>query len=118
MSEDINYTFEIILEQILVCEKRFSRISKPSDFTETVDGDIILDAIAIRLQAISEKLKRILKHDSFYKEKYPQVEWDKIIRFRDYISHHYELLDFEIIYEICKLDLPILKEVVKKELLK
>jgi len=47
---------------------------------------------------------------------YPDMEWNKIIRFRDFISHHYEMLDFEIVYEICKDYLPALELVIKAEL--
>lgn len=34
---------------------------------------------------------------------------DKIC-FRDFISHHYEKLDTDIIFEICQNDIPILKQ--------
>ena len=41
---------------------------------------------------------------------------DKIIRFRDFISHHYEMLDYEIVYEIGKIYLPQLESAIKSEL--
>ena len=46
------------------------------------------------------------------------MEWNKIIRFRDFISHHYEMLDYEIIYQICNEYLPQLELVLKQELAK
>ena len=116
MSDSHKYTLEVILEHIITCEKRFSEIHSPNDFNATDYGITLLDAIVIRLQAIGENFKRLLKHDNLLFEKYPEIEWDKIIRFRDFISHHYEKLDYEIIYEICQNDLPIIKEIVLSEL--
>jgi uncharacterized protein with HEPN domain len=32
---------------------------------------------------------------------YTEIEWDKIMRLRDIISHHYENMDHEIIFDVC-----------------
>jgi uncharacterized protein with HEPN domain len=32
-----------------------------------------------------------------------------IIRFRDFISHHYDKADHEVLFDLCKNDLPDLK---------
>ncbi|MGK2864604.1 MAG: HepT-like ribonuclease domain-containing protein [Chitinophagaceae bacterium] len=39
---------------------------------------------------------------------------EKIIKFRDFISHHYEKLDRDIIFEICRDDIPELTLSVNK----
>ena len=36
------------------------------------------------------------------------------MKLRDIISHHYERMDHEIIFDICKNHIPILKETVQK----
>lgn len=116
MSETEKYTFDIILEHINVCENRFSKIPTAIDFINSEYGNVILDAIVTRLQAIGENVKRLLKHNSNLEKKYPSIEWGKIIKFRDFISHHYEKLDYEVVFDICETDLPKLKEVVLSEL--
>lgn len=116
MSEREKYAYELILEHLKVCEKRFSEINSPTDFVSSDYGNTLLDAIAVRLQAVGENLKRLLKHSSLLKEKYPDLEWDNIIQFRDFISHHYEKLDYEIIFDICENDLPQLINTIQKEL--
>lgn len=116
MSENEKYTLDIILDHLNVCEKRFSEIKTPNDFVQTEYGNILLDAIVARLQAVGENLKRLLKQNTVLKQKYPSIEWDKIIMFRDFISHHYEKLDYEVIFDICEIDVPQLKEVIIKEL--
>jgi uncharacterized protein with HEPN domain len=67
MSETEKYTFEIILEHLEVCEKRFSEIKFPKDFVSSEYGNTLLDAIVTRLQAIGENLKRLLKTTLIYK---------------------------------------------------
>lgn len=116
MSETIKYTLEIILDHINVCEKRFSEIKESSDFINTEYGNTLLDAIVARLQAVGENIKRINKNYPHLESKYPEIEWQKIILFRDFISHHYEKLDYELIFDICKADLPKLKTVIEKEI--
>ena len=116
MSETYKYSLEIILDHILVCEKRFEEIQQPNDFIATEQGNILLDAIVTRLQAIGENVKRITKGKTDLVIKYPEVEWSKIIKFRDFISHHYEMLDYEVIFDICKIDLHILKVALQIEI--
>jgi uncharacterized protein with HEPN domain len=116
MSDTEKYTLEIILEHLTVCEKRFSEIKEPQDFVNTDYGNTLLDAIVARLQAVGENLKRLLKHNNALQQKYPAIEWDKIIKFRDFISHHYEKLDYEVIFDICKVDLPPLIDKITEEL--
>ena len=86
-NNDYKYTLEIIIEHIEKCEKRFLEISTAEDFVATEYGIILLDSIVVRLQSIGENVKNIFKKSSVLNDKYPHIEWNKIIRFRDFISH-------------------------------
>lgn len=116
MSEESKYTFELIQEHIKVCEQRFNGINTASDFTATPRGKLMLDAICMRLMALSELVKRHIRHNPEFPFKYPEIDWVRIIRFRDFISHHYEELDFEVIFGICKFEFDRLKVVREKEI--
>lgn len=116
MSEAYKYSLDIILEHILVCEKRFKEIKVPTDFIETEHGKLLLDAIVTRLQAIGETIKKLLKLNSNLPVSHPNVEWNKIVKFRDFISHHYEMLDYEVIFDICDNDLNLLHEAISTEI--
>ena len=119
MSDELYvYKLEIILDHIHVVQKRFINISTPSDFVATEEGRILLDAIVTRLQAIGENCKSIITKKSLNTTNYPEIQWDKIIRFRDFISHHYEMLDYEIVFEICKNYIPVLEITFQNELQK
>jgi uncharacterized protein with HEPN domain len=119
MYDDVyKYSLETILDHINICNKRFSEIYTPTDFNSTDYGKTLLDAIVTRLQAIGENLKNTSRKNNLLQTNYPEMEWNKIIRFRDFISHHYEMLDYEIVYEICEDYLPKLELVIKEELAK
>ena len=104
--QDINDSIELI-------EIRFSRITTADDFLVSADGVLILDSICMRLQIIGELLKKIHKIDPLIWEGYPQIEWSNIMKLRDIISHHYDHVDHEIIYDICKNKVPALKKAVQ-----
>ncbi|TGL00855.1 HepT-like ribonuclease domain-containing protein [Leptospira levettii] len=109
MSEEIKERFEFILDSIVIIENRFLKIKFPDDLINSEDGITILDSIAMRLQAIGDNVKSVVKLDSQFLNKYSNTEWEKIMKMRDVISHHYEGLDHEIIFNICKDKLPKLK---------
>ena len=120
MHDDIiRENLQIILEAIVLIETRFSAIQTADDLVSSADGVLILDAIAMRLQVVGELLKKISKIDKSLLENYPEIEWDKIMRLRDIVSHHYEKVDHEIIFDICKNHIPRLKstmhEILKKD---
>ena len=117
MSDELYaYKLEIIVEHLQVVQNRFSKIENPADFVASENGSILLDSIVARLQAIGENCKSIIGKNWLIASDYPEIPWDKIIRFRDFLSHHYEMLDYEIVFEICKNYLPTLEVVIKKEL--
>ena len=115
MSKDeIIDILDLIIESIHLVQERFSRIRVPDDFVLAREGVTLLDAISMRLQVIGESVKRIEKTDLSLLQRYADIEWDKIARFRDLVSHHYEHVDHEIVYDICETHIPKLREVIQK----
>lgn len=88
---------ERILESIYLIQVRTELVNKPSDLITNPDN-MLLDSIAMRLQVIGEHVKKINSLDPLLFSENLQIDSDPIIRFRDFISHHYEKTDFEIIY--------------------
>ena len=85
-NEVYQFSLESIQEHIGICNKRFQSIATSNDFIATENGTILLDAIVTRLQAIGEIVKNISKKNNHLQENHPEIEWHKIIRFRDFIS--------------------------------
>lgn len=88
---------------------RFNKIKTSADFIIDNDGLEVLDSISMRLQFIGESLKKVEKLNKKILEKYPETDWNKIINLRDFISHHYDMLNHEIIFDICCNHIPALK---------
>ena len=112
--DEIFDILDLMLESTSLVESRFIKIERTEDFISTSDGVTLLDAIAMRLQVIGESVKRIQKKDPLFFNSYADVEWNKIARLRDLVSHHYEHVDYEIVYDICNSHIPRLKDVIQK----
>ncbi|MBL7751601.1 MAG: DUF86 domain-containing protein [Chitinophagaceae bacterium] len=97
---------EMIVEHVNVINERMVSIGVAQDFVSSPDGQILYDSILTRLQSIGENMKKIEKLAPGFIEEQLKLDGTKIIRFRDILSHHYELMDQDIIYNICKTNIP------------
>lgn len=92
-------------------ERRFRGIRTAEDFLLDEDGIDRLDGIAMMLIAIGEQVKRL---DTAAKidlaARYPDVDWRGVKGIRDFLSHHYFVVDAEVIFDICHSKLTGLKE--------
>ena len=86
--DEIIDILDLMIESIHLVQERFSKLQVPDDFVLTPEGVTLLDAISMRLQVIGESVKRIEKTDLSLLQRYAEIEWDKIARFRDLVSHH------------------------------
>jgi uncharacterized protein with HEPN domain len=101
---------------VRLVQNRFGQIEAPDDFCMSAEGATLLDAIAMRLQVIGESVKQIHKMNPVFLDAYSEIQWDKIARFRDLVSHHYENVDYEIVYDICNNHIPQLDFVLERML--
>jgi uncharacterized protein with HEPN domain len=49
-------------------------------------------------------------------KKYPEFEWKEAMGMRDIISHQYFDLNSDIVFQVCKEEIPVLKRLIKKML--
>jgi len=113
--KSIKELIAFIEQSINLIEERFIYINQIDDFTDTKEGLEKLDSISMRLQAIGEAIKNILKREESFLLQFANKEyWSQIVRFRDVISHHYIDIDSEIVYDICSDDLIELKNYIIK----
>jgi len=110
MHEFIIDKCELIAESINAVEKYFQTINIPNDFRKDQNGILYLDAIMMRLQVIGENIKKIIKLREDFFNTAVQYDVSNIVRFRDFISHHYEKTDSDIVFDICRNDIPLLRK--------
>ncbi|ADG94720.1 protein of unknown function DUF86 [Arcobacter nitrofigilis DSM 7299] len=95
-----------ILESISLINRRFKNIKSSDDFLNSDDGLDKLDAISMRIQAIGETLKNLNKREEKLLLKVADKGyWSRIIKTRDFISHHYVDIDAETVFDICSNEL-------------
>ena len=112
MSDDLVLAkLEDVLGNTEKITEYFSSIGKPVDFLEK-EGIKTFDAISMRLQVIGELLKTVQKTGIL--EKYSEIEWSEIIKLRELISHHYDKLEYDIIFHICKDSIPELRKTLAR----
>lgn len=117
MLDEIQERCKQIVESLQAVQTYFSVIRSAEQFIKSAEGQIRLDAIIMRLQVAGENIKRIVEvNPAFFKIEVPPDVTD-IIRFRDFISHHYEKADHEIMYDICVSRVPELAVIFEKYLI-
>ena len=101
-----------IAENILDME-RFSRdLAKEQLKTNKLRQN----AIVRSLEVIGEAAAHV---PPSFREKYPEIKWKKIVGFRNIIIHSYFKVDIDIVWDVIRIDIPLLKtqiEKIKKDL--
>jgi len=67
------------------------------------------DAVLRNLQTMSESTQRL---SEALKAMHPEVEWQRIVAFRNVLVHDYLGIDLERIWEIIQRDLPEFKRAI------
>ena len=101
----------LYLEDILEAVDRIGRYSKGMTFQRLKKDTLVLDGIVRNLEIVGEAAKNIPKQ---IKEKYPEIEWKKMAGLRDVLAHEYFGIDSEVVWDIVKNKLPILKNQMKR----
>ena len=97
--------------------RRSSLIKSPEEFTDNEDNLDKLDAIAMMLIAIGESFKKIdYETDGQWLIKYQEIDWHGVIGLRNVLAHNYFDVDTEIIYKICRFEVPKLLKTVQRML--
>ena len=61
------------------------------------------DAIERKFEIIGEAVKNLSQG---FREKYPNVDWSYMAKFRDLLSHHYFGIDLDVVWSIAQEDVP------------
>ena len=78
---------------------------------EIIDDKILVRAIERSITIIGEACKHL---DFSFRNKYPQVEWKKMAGMRDVLIHDYFGIDYDLLYEVAVVHIPVLYSEILK----
>ena len=100
-----------ILTAIGRIERRAAGISQAADFVSSDAGYDMLDSIAMMLIAIGECCTNLDKMTAgALLARYPDMDWKGVKGMRDIISHHYFDINPEIVFSVCRRQIPALRK--------
>ena len=112
--EDRNHI--LYLEDMLTSMDRIKEYLGVMEFKKFKMTYMVVDAIIRNFEIIGEASKNV---PTEIKVKYPEIPWKKMYGLRNLIAHEYFGIDYEMIWEIAKKNLPQnaidLRKMIEKE---
>ncbi len=99
----IEREYILYLEDMRQSMERIEEYLGDLDFTHFKMNYMVVDAIIRNFEIIGEASKNIPKNVQI---KYPEIPWKKMYGLRNLIAHEYFGIDYEMIWEIEKNNLP------------
>ncbi len=83
------------------------RNSQNISYDEFISGEFTSRAFLRSLEIIGEAVKKIPQE---IRTQYPLIEWKEVTGLRDKLIHHYFGVDYELVWDTIKNDIPKLDE--------
>ena len=99
------------IEHILDSIKAIKEFSRGIRKVELISSRLKQSAIVREIEIIGEAVKNLSEQ---LKSKYKNIEWREIAGTRDKMIHHYFGVDLNIVWNIIKKDLPVLRKKIKE----
>jgi uncharacterized protein with HEPN domain len=97
------------LEHILRALERIQRYTAEKSATDFMTDTLLQDAVLRNLGIIGEAAHRLLADSPEYAAKHPEIPLAKIYGMRNRITHAYEEVDMEIVWNLVLFDVPALQ---------
>ena len=106
------------IEHILSAIDRINRHIADVELHQFLSSELIQDAIIRNLEVIGEAANNIKRVDPVFATKYSEIPWQVMYAMRNRLSHGYEKVDNEMVWNTVCNDLPALKVKLQNGLLK
>lgn len=104
---------KFFIQDILDAINDIEKFVGEMDFGGFCSEDKTRSAVVWKVVTIGEASKNI---PAEIKAKYEELPWQEMARTRDKIAHFYFGIDYEIVWQIIKEELPSIKPIIKKML--
>ncbi len=99
------------LNDIIECCDRIEKYTENISFQEYINNSLIKDSVERNLIKIGDIIERIPKD---FQDEYNQIPWTEIKGMRNVLTHHYNRIVDEIVWETVKKDIPELRNKLKQ----
>ena len=100
----------LFLHDMLEAIEKIERYTAGLGFEEFEANDMVVDAVVRNLEIIGEAAKHIPQD---LRNRYGEVDWRRVVGFRNIVIHEYFDVDLEIVWTIATSQLPKLKEILQ-----
>jgi len=104
-----------IVEYLEMAQKSFEAVPDAAFFQTSHLGKEKLASICMFLMVVGEQIKKIDKlTNSVLLSAHSEIDWRRIMTFRNIVAHDYAHIDSEIVFNICANEIDPLLETVNK----
>ncbi|WP_048094601.1 HepT-like ribonuclease domain-containing protein [Geoglobus ahangari] len=103
--------YRLYIDDILEAIQRIEEYTAGMDFEDFAENRLVVDAVVRNLEIIGESCRALPRE---IREKYPDIEWRKIVGLRNILIHQYFGVDLELVWDIVKNKLPELEIKIKE----
>jgi uncharacterized protein with HEPN domain len=103
----------LFMTDVLDAIEKIERYTAGLTFNQFEANEMILDAVVRNLEIIGEATRYI---PATLRERYTQIEWSRVVGFRNIVIHAYFAVDVEIVWTIATQRLSELKAVLTEML--
>lgn len=107
MNKDAVIFLKHILESINLIEKYTENITE-EQFLQSVEKQ---DLVTRRLEIIGEAIRNLPEE---FRDKHPQVSWNKAMATRNILIHHYFGINFKTVWDTVTISIPEFKKQIQK----
>jgi uncharacterized protein with HEPN domain len=98
------------LDDIIRCCEKILRFTAGMDQTKLMEQELVMDAVLRNIEIIGEATKNL---PNSVREQMPGIEWKKIAGMRDWLSHVYDRIDFDTVWDVVETRVPELLRTIQ-----
>ena len=101
----------VYLEDIVDCCRKIERYTAGLSFDDFREDEKTIDSVNRNLEIIGEASKYVTAGT---RQRMPTLEWSRMIGLRDVLIHNYPGVDLEVVWDVIKKRLPLLKSTLEQ----